>query len=136
VLSLRVPTLLSSDYPAPPATYSLSLHDALPISRYIKVTLDGDIYFDADFRFKPDDTFTVTVEEIVAPTTRFDELTEYIYDSNDDHHFTAEHKGANISMIIDCETHQFKTQAIYCKDTLVWTKEHGIPESGRLAVEG
>ena len=105
-------------------------------SRYIKVTLDGDIYFDADFRFKPDDTFTVTVEEIVTPTTRFDELTEYIYDSNDDHHFTAEHKGANISMIIDCETHQFKTQAIYCKDTLVWTKEHGIPESGVLEVEG
>lgn len=80
-------------------------------------------------------TYTVEVEEIVTPTTRFDELTEYIYDSNDDHHFTAEHKGADISLIIDCETHQFKTQAIYCKDTLIWSKEHGIPESGVLEVD-
>src|SRR5699024_2035757 len=40
-------------------------------SRYIKVTLDGDIYFDADFRFKPDDTFTVEVEEEITEDTVF-----------------------------------------------------------------
>ena len=32
-------------------------------SRYIKITPGGVIYFDADFCFRPDDTFTVEVEE-------------------------------------------------------------------------
>ena len=111
----------------------------LPLFKYLA---DGDDSDDRYIRFlnngvvkviggmSKDDTFTVEVEEIVTPTTRFDELTEYIYDSNDDHHFIAEHKGANIRLIIDCETHQFTTQAIYCKDTLIWTKDSGIPESG------
>ena len=110
-------------------------------NRYVN-NIHGEIVFNDAGKFMTDDSFispnsyfTVEVEEIVTPTTRFDELTEYIYDSNDDHHFTAEHKGADISMIIDCETHQFKTQAIYCKDTLIWTKEHGIPESGVLEVD-
>src|SRR5699024_7206081 len=40
-------------------------------SRYIKVTLDGDIHFDADFRFRPDDTFTVEVEEEITEDTVF-----------------------------------------------------------------
>src|SRR5699024_1719813 len=40
-------------------------------SRYIKVTLDGDIYFDADFFFRPDDTFTVEVEEEITEDTVF-----------------------------------------------------------------
>src|SRR5699024_1517944 len=43
-------------------------------SRYIKVTLDGDIYFDADFAdfcFRPDDTFTVEVEEEITEDTVF-----------------------------------------------------------------
>src|SRR5699024_7464103 len=40
-------------------------------SRYIKVTLDGDIYFDADFFFRLDDTFTVEVEEEIKEDTVF-----------------------------------------------------------------
>ena len=106
--------------------------------RYIN-NFNGEVVFNDTGKFMTDESFispnsyfTVEVEEIVTPTTKFDELTEYIYDSNDDHHFIAEHKGANISMIIDCETHQFKSQAIYCKDTLIWSKEHGIPEGGIL----
>lgn len=102
-----------------------------PLRGGVRVSKSGEVLVENVWA---DDTFTVEVEEIVTPATRFDELTEYIYDSNDDHHFTAEHKGANISLIIDCETHQFKTQAIYCKDTLIWTKEHGIPESGIVEV--
>ena len=40
-------------------------------SRYIKITPGGVIYFDADFCFRPDDTFTVEVEEEINNTTIF-----------------------------------------------------------------
>ena len=112
-------------------------------SRYIKVTPDGDIYFDADFRFKPDDTFTVGVEEELTEETEFDELWEVYYHKSNgemDTYKNCETYGVystSISQILKENSIDGDniTLAIYYGSTLIWTKESGIPESGVLEVD-
>lgn len=105
-------------------------------SRYIKVTPDGDIYFDVDFRFKPDDTFTVEVEEELTEETEFDSLCEIYYDAIDKRPRTHLNFHTSVSIILDKNSidGDNNTLAIYYGSALIWTKEHGIPESGVLEV--
>src|SRR5699024_12663724 len=99
-------------------------------SRYIKVTPDGDIYFDADFRFKPDDTFTVTVEEDLTEETELSGVTTFIRKSNGIFPvYTASSSiRACLARLTDAENEPFK---ICTGLPGIWNEDTGIRDAGR-----
>lgn len=102
-------------------------------SRYIKVTPDGDIYFDADFRFKPDDTFTVEVEEELTEGTELCGVTTFIKKPRGI--FPVYAASASIGECLNSlNDDDIEPLKIFNGVTEIWSKEHGIPESGVLEV--
>lgn len=103
-------------------------------SRYIKVTPDGDIYFDADFHFRPDDTFTVGVEEELTEETELSGVTTFIRKSNGI--FPVYTASASIRECLDSLTDvENEPLKIFNGITEIWNKDTGIPESGALEVD-
>lgn len=89
------------------------------------------------------EVYTVPVMEELTEDTEFDELWESHWDSEDltmrTRSVSARIYGgddvASINCIKSTNGNIIKAVAIFYKDTLIWSAEHGIPESGVLEVD-
>ena len=108
--------------------------------RYVN-NFNGEVVFNDIGKFMTDESFispssyfTVEDEEELTEDTVINGLADVFYDPLVD--------GINVEFYADCiknikqDAMETYSVAIFYKDTLVWTKEHGIPESGVLEVEG
>src|SRR5699024_642894 len=103
-------------------------------SRYIKVTADGDIYFDAEYRFKPADNITVCDDEDLTEETELSGVTTYIRKSNGI--FPVYTASSSIRECLDSLTDvENEPLKIFNGITEIWNKDTGIPESGALEVD-
>lgn len=90
------------------------------------------------------EVYTVPVMEELTEDTEFDELWETYWDTEDltmrtrsvSARINMGDDAVSINGIKSTNGDISKAVAIFYKDTLIWSAEHGIPESGVVEVEG
>lgn len=84
-------------------------------------------------------TFTISTEEDLTKDTEFDKLHKVYYNPFEDCVFTKVLENTTIRNITENiavmpNSAKLWPLAVYYKDTLIWSKEHGIPTEGVIEV--